>query len=124
MSRTKIEDRRTSSSLPDFDEMVTLALSNPEAFEEVRRQHIESFLNTVPQEKRQRLAGLQWKIDQIRNLANTPMAACIKISNMMRDSLNRLNSEQIKLLNLGIQPMVENQEPKPHNATILQFTRH
>lgn len=124
MSRSKTEKSRTTASFPDFDEMKTLALSNPEAFEEIRRQHIESFLNTVPQEKRRRLTGLQWKIDQIRNLANTPMSACIQISNMMRDSLNRLNSEQLKLLSLGIHPMVEDQEPKPHNATILQFSRH
>lgn len=69
MSRSKTEKSRTTASFPDFDEMKTLALSNPEAFEEIRRQHIESFLNTVPQEKRRRLTGLQWKIDQIRNLA-------------------------------------------------------
>lgn len=110
--------------MPDFDELMTLALNDPDAFETERQRHIETFLENVPQEKRQRLTGLQWKVDQVRNLAKTPMAACIAISNMMRDSLSKLNNEQIKLLSVDVEPIVSHDEPEPVNATILPFTHH
>ena len=78
----------------------------------------------MPQEKRKRLQGLQWKVDQIRKLANTPMAACITISNMMRDSLSRLSSEQLKLLSIGSPSVKTYSQVEPQQATILPFTRH
>jgi hypothetical protein len=92
----------------DFDEWANLARSNPAAFEAKRRQYIEAFINTVPEDKRQRLVGLQWQIDQARRLARSPMASCIAISNMMWQSLERLRQEQNRFLR---------QEPLPtHDA--------
>lgn len=80
-----------------FDEWKTLAQQDPAAFEDMRRQHIDSFIAGVPEEKRRRLKGLQWQIDQTRSLARTPMASCIAISNMMWDSLYQLNQQQREL---------------------------
>lgn len=81
----------------DFDAWRTLAQQDPTAFEALRRQHIESFIENAPEEKRRRLRGLQWQIDQTRNMARTPMASLIAISNMMWDSLYRLNQQQLEL---------------------------
>lgn len=78
---------------PDFDELLSLAKDNPAMFESKRLEYIELFFSKVPEEKQRRLRGLQWQIDQTRNLARTPMASCIYIMNMMRDSLNRLNEQ-------------------------------
>lgn len=121
---SKQEKNRTPSTYPDFDEMMVLAKEDPDAFEVERQRHIESFLAAIPEEKRDRLTGLQWKVDQVRNLARTPMAACIEISNMMRESLNKLNHEQIRLLKMDMDPLVPLQEQAPVKAKVLPFTRH
>ncbi|NOX75708.1 MAG: DUF3135 domain-containing protein [Gammaproteobacteria bacterium] len=88
--------------IPDFDQLAALAQDDPESFEAVRRQCIESFIQSVSEKKRQRLTGLQWQIDQRRELARNPMASCIAISNMMWDSLHNLNSYQRELLALSV----------------------
>lgn len=84
---------------PNFDELLTLAKDDPELFEIKRREYIEHFFTKIPTEKQRRLRGLQWQIDQARVLARTPMASCIHLMNMMRDSLNRLSDHQRQLVN-------------------------
>jgi len=82
----------------DFDEMLTLARTDPATFEARRAEYIESFLTSIPTEKQKRLRGLQWQIDQTRQLARTPMASCIAISRMMWDSLHLLGNQQRELV--------------------------
>ena len=41
----------------------------------------------APAGKQQRLRCLQWKLDQIRNLASTPMAACLQINQLLWESI-------------------------------------
>ncbi|HHI94486.1 MAG TPA: DUF3135 domain-containing protein [Gammaproteobacteria bacterium] len=86
----------------DFDEMLALAKTDPATFEAKRTEYIESFLTGVPAEKQARLRGLQWQIDQTRQLARTPMASCIAISSMMWDSLRQLGNQQRELVELSI----------------------
>ena len=71
----------------DFDEWSSLAKSDPAAFEEKRLELIEEFLRELPAHDQQRLRGLQFRIDMERRRARTPMAACLKLSAMMWDSL-------------------------------------
>ena len=78
------EDR---APLIDFDQWANLAKSDPDAFEAQREKAIEEMIGRMPERRRQRIRCLQWKIDQIRNRAGTPMAACMRISEMMWDSL-------------------------------------
>lgn len=73
--------------LPDFEKLRALADRDPEAFEQERRVLIESALARVPERHRQRMRGLQWRIDQERRRCKTPMAACISLSRMMWDSV-------------------------------------
>ena len=71
----------------DFAEWVALAEKDPAAFEKLRLAAIEAYIESVPDEHQARLRRLQWRIDQERRLARTPMAACLRLSRMMWDSL-------------------------------------
>lgn len=71
----------------DFEAWSRLAATDPAAFEARREQVIAEFIDSAPPDKRQRLRGLQWRIDQTRQRSKTPLAACIRISEMMWDSM-------------------------------------
>ncbi len=106
----------------DFDEMLALAKTDPATFEAKRAEYIESFLTSVPVEKQTRLRGLQWQIDQTRQLARTPMASCIAISSMMWDSLNLLGDQQRKLVGLSTgQPINIKKSAPTAKGTIIRF---
>ncbi len=70
----------------DFEQWSQLAMQNPVAFEAKRRELIEAMISTASQRCQQRLRGLQWRIDQVRERSPNPMAACISLSNMMWES--------------------------------------
>ncbi len=74
-------------NVSDFEEWAELAVADPDAFEVRRSTVIEAFISSVPVERQPRLRGLQWRIDQIRRTARTPLASCIRISRMMWDSV-------------------------------------
>ncbi|MEN8204666.1 MAG: DUF3135 domain-containing protein [Pseudomonadota bacterium] len=103
----------------DFDAWAELARKDPEAFELERKLLIERAIMRAPADKRQRLRCLQWKLDQIRRLASTPMAACLQI--------NRLLWEHI-VSERGLLHTLQRLRPgeRPHDsdsatAKILQF---
>lgn len=67
----------------DFETWAQLAREDPEAFEARRREAIAELIESAPERSRERLRCLQWRIDQERRLARTPLAACMRISQMM-----------------------------------------
>ena len=69
----------------DFDTWAGLARDEPERFEALRQAAIDAVIEGAPEANRERLRRLQWRIDQERRLARTPMAACLQISRMMWD---------------------------------------
>ena len=69
----------------NFDEWKALAENNPKAFEFVRQKMIDSLIAEAGEKGR--LKSLQWRIDVERERSKTPMSACVRISNMMFDSL-------------------------------------
>ncbi len=71
----------------DFEKWSDLANSNPEAFERKRQTTVDHFICSFPEKRQQNLRQLQWRIDGVRRTTSTPMAACIKISSMMMDSV-------------------------------------
>jgi len=75
----------------EFDAWVKLSQKDPEAFEAMREAQINKFIDGCDEEKQQRLRCLQWKIDIVRNKSDSPLAACVAISDMMWDSLERLH---------------------------------
>ena len=89
----------------DFDIWAQAAIDSPDDFESMRQQALEEFFASVPEANRERLRRLQWRVEQERRLAHTPMAACVKISRMMWHSLlgkgglrDRLNGLEGRLL--------------------------
>lgn len=74
------------SELPSFDHMRALCDQDPDAFELLREQIVVDYIFSVPDDRRNRLQGLQFQIDSKRKLATTPMAACIELSKMMHDT--------------------------------------
>ncbi len=79
-----------SSHLPDFEVLKRMARENPEGLQALRQKLVSEVLDGASPEQRRRLAGLQFRIDVERRRAANPLAATIKLSAMMRDSLLRL----------------------------------
>jgi hypothetical protein len=77
--------------MPSFDTLKDLAEHDPDAFETLRTELIESFIRASPARHQRRLRGLQFVIDSRRNLASNPMQALIEIQSMMHDCLAKLN---------------------------------
>lgn len=71
----------------NFDEWSLLARRDPAAFEARRAALIEDVLSRFPTPGQRRLRGLQFRIDMERRRARTPMAACLRLSSLMWDSL-------------------------------------
>jgi hypothetical protein len=71
----------------DFDQWSSLATLDPEAFEARRHELIEDLIRSAPLHRQPRLRGLQWRLDRIREHSRTPLAACIRISEMMWEAL-------------------------------------
>lgn len=71
----------------DFDEWMQLAQQQPEEFQKRREAVIEAAIAKAPDHLENRLRGLQWKIDRVRETSANPLAACVRISRMMWDSI-------------------------------------
>jgi Protein of unknown function (DUF3135) len=116
MLELKAQQAKPRGPLIDFDQWSDLARSDPEAFEAKRSEVIEEIIAAMPAHKQHRMRCLQWKIDQVRNQCRTPMAACIKLSEMMWDSLvgpGGLNETLERLRGGDYRP--------PASARILEF---
>jgi len=67
----------------DFDLWSQMAQQDPEKFEAMRQQLIDNLIEQAPLHLKQRMVGLQWQVDQMRQQAGNPMAACLQISQKM-----------------------------------------
>lgn len=76
--------------IQDFDKWAALAKSDPEAFEQRRREAIEGYIASVPEEYQQRLRGVQFRVDMERARASNPLSATVRISNMMWSAFGEL----------------------------------
>lgn len=74
----------------DFDAWRELATRDPVRFEALRGRAIDAAIRRAPKEHQHRLRCLQWRIDAVRHRSGTPLAATIRISGMMSESLARL----------------------------------
>jgi hypothetical protein len=71
----------------DFDDWAGLAARDLAAFEQRRTRAIDETILQAPEHRRARLRRLQWRIDQTRRLAPSPLAACVQLSQLMWDSV-------------------------------------
>lgn len=111
----------------DFDAWSTLANSDPEAFEKQRLDIVNQAIASAPTGQQQRLRGLQWRIDKVRERSGTPLAACIRLSGMMWDAVlgNGGLVDSLQTLR-DANPLTATQKaeaaPKPRNsAAVLPF---
>jgi hypothetical protein len=108
----------------NFTEWSRLAAEDPVAFETHRRNAIDRMIRNFPESKQQRMRKLQWRIDQERDLSKTPMAACIRLSQMMWDAV--LGEQGLLETIQGNRELLRGGAPKKaHSATVLNFpVRH
>lgn len=104
----------------DFDEWAALANSSPDVFEARRRKIINDFIASAPASRQPHLRRLQWRIDGVRRRARTPLAACIRLSNMMWESVYGKGGllEELRKFQ-GVTPLLN--DPQPTSACILAF---
>jgi hypothetical protein len=110
-----------SSTILEFDEAVKLAKDDPEAFEQYRLDAIEALITSAPEENRQKLRRLQWRIEQERKLAPNPIAACVKLQQMMWDAFTGDHGLVEALENLRNPGLSSNRQLR--NAEVLAFSR-
>ena len=100
----------------DFDRWAKLADTDPAAFEAQRQAAIEEAIAQAPERTRARLQRLQWKLDQIRRTSGTPLAAAIRMNEMMWDRIAGKGG----LLEALTQPPAQRREQA---ADVLRFPR-
>ncbi len=76
--------------LPDFDTLQRMAEDNPKELEILRKQLSQQVIDAAPDRIKKRLHGLQFQIDAQCAMSHNPLAACIKLSAMMHESLASL----------------------------------
>ena len=67
----------------DFEYWSNLARHDPKGFEVRRAALIEATIERAPEQSRVRLRRLQWKLDTIRATSRTPLAACVRMHELM-----------------------------------------
>ncbi len=117
MRKTQRQQEEEPSNI-DFDRWSEIARTDPETFEAMRTEIISACIEGAPRDRQQRMRGLQWQIDCLRAQSNNPLSACLKISRMMWDSLQRLSNVSRDLAN----PEQAISESEPVMATILPFS--
>lgn len=113
------------NNLPSFDTLMTMAQTNPEGFERLRQREVDTLIASAPEQIQQRLHGLQFQIDAQREIQKTPMAACIKISNMMHESFAQLRELLSQFGQQNAPLVLRPAEPQPgpvlQTAEIIDF---
>ncbi len=104
---------RSPASRIDFDHWSQLAKTDPETFERERSAVLDACIARASHDHQDRLRRLQWRIDRIRETAGTPMAACMRISDLMWRTFHQLGDAYRQLATDDPRP--------PRRATVLRF---
>lgn len=107
--------------LNEFDGWADLADSDPDAFENLRRELIDDLIRSAPEGRRQRLRCLQWRIEQERARSKTPLGACVRLTRMMWDKVLAQGGLVQHLSELG--DVLESGPQPLHRASLLDFRR-
>lgn len=112
---------RPLNALPSFDELKAMAAERPEELENLRKRMTDQILSDAPADRRRRLEGIVFKIDAERRRSKNPLQACIRISQMMMDSVTDLR-DAVNML--GVSPVVQPiQNEALRSADIVEFKR-
>jgi len=93
--------------LPAFDVLVDMARNDPQRLETLRKKLTSSVIaSAATEQKRKRLEGLQFRVDLERRRARSPLAATIKISEMMCHALADLHRSMVTPLVAGEEEII------------------
>ena len=87
-----VVDELGKPTLPDFDTLRELARNNPAGLERLRLALCQKVIDEAPDHSKARLEGLMFQINARRELAKTDMQACQDLSQMMNESLRRMQA--------------------------------
>ena len=102
----------------DFDSWATLARTDQYAFELKRKRILEAVIAEAPARNQTQLRRMQWKLDRIREIAPTPLAACVRMQELMWESVLGDNGLLERL-----QQLPTSSPPPANSAEILEFRR-
>lgn len=103
----------------NFDQLVELAAKDPIAFEAYRTEQIEATISSADANNQRRLRGLQFQVDAQRSLQGNAMSSCVKVYEMMQESLSSLND----LLQDYSKGTTSTASPEAIPAKVLSFSR-
>jgi hypothetical protein len=82
--------------LPAFEVLVDLARNDPQRLEALRSKLTGDVIDKArTEQQRKRLEGIQFRVDLERQRARNPLAATIRISEMMANSLAELHRSMV-----------------------------
>lgn len=118
--------QRPPTTLPSHETLSRLAQEQPQSFESLRLELIEDFFNRAPEPIHLRLRQLQFRIDGIRRLSQSPLGASIRIQALMWDSFVKMNDELQEFMAQAHSPLVPEtasliRRRSAHGAAVLQF---
>lgn len=87
-----------ASPLPSFDVLMELAQNHPEELEQIRIQLSQEILDDASPRLKQRLEGLNFRMEMERQRAKNPLQCCIRITALMHDSFDRMRMELTTLV--------------------------
>jgi hypothetical protein len=106
----------------DFDRWAALAQTDPQAFESQRIAAVNALIARMPEERQERLRCLQWRIDIERQRSTNPLQACVRLSDMMWESVVGEHG-LLEALRFGANEAMHGSKPREMDATanILEF---
>jgi len=107
--------------LPSHEFLAELARDNPDAYEKLRLELIESFIASAPERIRPRLHGIQFRVEYERRLSRSALGTTVRLYEMMWESFLCLNESWQDVVHLK-EPGAETPAPLPReSARILEF---
>jgi hypothetical protein len=100
----------------DFEKWAQLARDDPAEFERQREATLRATIAAAPSEHRQRLEGLQFRLNMERQRSSTPLGACVRINSLMWAGFHRLRKE----LNAAAKGMPDPQQAR-RSADVIAF---
>lgn len=79
--------------IPSHEFLSQLAREDSQAYEALRRELLESFIESTPARHKRRLRGLQFRVDNERRLSHTALGSTVRIYQLMWESFLCLNRE-------------------------------
>lgn len=79
-----------NNQLPDVDTLIKMAKEDPEGLEQLRQKLCTQLIDNAPKQYQRRLNGIQFQIDMTRRKSANELHSCIKISEMMLESYQKL----------------------------------